>query len=183
MGAPGWVNAENSVAAAAIALTYGLDPQAIKHAIGTFEGVKRRLEVHVNKPGIAYVDDYAHHPAELAAAIASLRDIFPGRKLTAVFQPHLFTRTRDFAPEFAAALSAVDKLILLPIYPAREEPIPGVTSEIILKDVTAPEKVLVEKENLMEYLRNEPVDVLATFGAGNIDRFIEPIAELLKSRQ
>ena len=182
VGAPGRVNAENSVAAAAIALTYGLDPEAVRHAIGTFQGVKRRLEVHVNKPGLAYVDDYAHHPAELAAAIASLQDIFPGRKLTAVFQPHLFTRTRDFAPEFAAALSAVDKLILLPIYPAREEPIPGVTSDIILKDVTAPEKVLVEKENLMEYIENEPVDVLVTFGAGNIDRFVEPLARLLEAR-
>ena len=182
VGAPGRVNAENSIAAAAVALTYGLDPEAVKHAIGTFEGVKRRLEVHVNKPGAAYVDDYAHHPAELAAAIASLRDIFPGRKLTAIFQPHLYTRTRDFAPEFAAALSAVDKLILLPIYPAREEPIPGVTSDIIFRDVTAPEKVLVEKEKLMEYLENEPVDVLVTFGAGNVDRFIGPIAELVKNR-
>ena len=182
VGTPGRVNAENSVAAAAIALTYGLDPAAVKHAIGTFQGVKRRLEVHVNKPSVAYVDDYAHHPAELAAAIASLRDIFPGRKLTAIFQPHLFTRTRDFAPEFAESLSAVDKLILLPIYPAREEPIPGVTSDIILKDVTAPEKVLVEKENLMDYLSTEPVDVLVTFGAGNIDRFIGPITNLLENR-
>ncbi len=182
VGAPGWVNAENSVAAAAIALTYGLEPEAVKKAIGTFEGVKRRLEVHVNQPGVAYVDDYAHHPAELAAAIASLRDIFPGRKLTAIFQPHLYTRTRDFAPDFAKALSAVDKLILLPIYPAREEPIPGVTSEIILEGVTAPERVLIPKEELMDYLAQEPVDVLATFGAGNIDRFIEPIAQMLRSR-
>ena len=182
VGAPGRVNAENSIAAAAIALTYGLDPEAVKHAIGTFEGVKRRLEVHVNKPGVAYVDDYAHHPAELAAAIASLRDIFPERKLTAVFQPHLYTRTRDFAPEFAESLSQVDKLILLPIYPAREEPIPGVTSDIILRDVTAPEKVLVQKEDLMKYLENEPVDVLVTFGAGNIDRFIGPITDLLNKR-
>ena len=182
VGAPGWVNAENSVAAAAIALTYGLDPEAVKHAIGTFEGVKRRLEVHVNLPGVAYVDDYAHHPAELSAAIASLRDIFPGRKLTAIFQPHLYTRTRDFAPDFAKALSAVDKLILLPIYPAREEPIPGVTSEIILDRVTAPEKVLLPKEELMDYLAQEPVDVVATFGAGNIDRFIGPIAQMLRSR-
>ena len=182
VGAPGWVNAENSVAAAAIALTYGLEPEAVKKAIGTFEGVKRRLEVHVDQPGVAYVDDYAHHPAELAAAIASLRDIFPGRKLTAIFQPHLYTRTRDFAPDFAKALSAVDKLILLPIYPAREEPIPGVTSEIILEGVTAPERVLIPKEELMDYLAQEPVDVLATFGAGNIDRFIEPIAQMLRSR-
>ena len=182
VGAPGWVNAENSVAAAAIALCYGLEPEAVKAAIGTFEGVKRRLEVHVNSPKLSYIDDYAHHPAELAAAIASIRNIFPGRKLTAIFQPHLYTRTRDFAQEFAQALSQVDKLILLDIYPAREEPIPGVTSEMIFKDVTAPEKVLLRKEELMDYLKEEPLDVLVTFGAGNIDRFIEPITELLKSR-
>ncbi|MBR3406025.1 MAG: UDP-N-acetylmuramate--L-alanine ligase [Bacteroidales bacterium] len=182
VGAPGWVNAENSVAAAAIALTYGLDPLAVKSAIGTFQGVKRRLEVHVNSPKLSYIDDYAHHPAELASAISSMRDIFPGRRLTAIFQPHLYTRTRDFAQEFAAALSLVDKLILLDIYPAREEPIPGVTSEMIFKDVTAPEKVLLKKEELMDYLSDEPLDVLVTFGAGNIDRFIEPITQLLKSR-
>ena len=182
VGAPGWVNAENSIAAAAIALTYGLEPEAVKAAIGTFEGVKRRLEVHVNTPSLSYIDDYAHHPSELTSAITSMRDIFPGRKITGIFQPHLYTRTRDFAPEFAQALSAVDKLILLDIYPAREEPIPGVTSEMIFKDVTAPEKVLLKKEELMDYLADEPIDVLATFGAGNIDRFIEPIAELLKSR-
>ena len=182
VGAPGWVNAENSVAAAAIALSYGIEPAAVKAAIGTFEGVKRRLEVHVNSPKLSYIDDYAHHPAELASAISSMREIFPGRKLTAIFQPHLYTRTRDFAPEFAQALSKVDKLILLDIYPAREEPIPGVTSEIIFKDVTAPEKVLLKKEELMDYLAKEPLDVLVSFGAGNIDRFIEPITELLKSR-
>ena len=182
VGAPGWVNAENSIAAAAIALTFGLDPEAVKQAIGTFQGVKRRLEVHVNTPKVSYVDEYAHHPAELASAISSLRDIFPGRKVTAIFQPHLYTRTRDFAPDFAKALSAVDKLILLPIYPAREEPIPGVTSDIILSAATTPEKVLVPKEELMDYLEKEPVDVLVTFGAGNIDRFVEPITQLLSAR-
>ena len=182
VGTPGWVNAENSIAAAAIALTYGIAPEAVKAAIGTFEGVKRRLEVHLNAPGLAYLDDYAHHPAELTSAISSIRDIFPGRKLTAIFQPHLYTRTRDFAEEFAEALSAVDKLILLDIYPAREEPIPGVTSEMIFKDVTAPEKVLLRKEELMDYLSEEKLDVLVTFGAGNIDRYIEPITEMLKKR-
>ena len=160
----------------------GMPSAAIKAAIGTFEGVKRRLEVHVNTPQLAYVDDYAHHPAELKSAITSLRDIFPSRKLTAIFQPHLYTRTRDFASEFAQSLSLVDKLILLDIYPAREEPISGVTSEMIFKDVTAPEKVLLKKEQLMDYLADEPLDVLATFGAGNIDRFIEPITQMLKSR-
>ena len=182
VGAPGWVNCENSVAAAAVALCYGIDPEAVKAAIACFEGVKRRLEVHVNTPKLSYVDDYAHHPAELSSAITSLRNIFPGRKITAIFQPHLFTRTRDFAAEFAASLSLVDKLILLDIYPAREEPIPGVTSEIIFKDVTAPEKVLLKKEQLMDYLSEEPLDVLVTFGAGNVDRFIEPITEMLKKR-
>ena len=182
VGTPGWVNCENSVAAAAVALCYGIEPEAVKAAIACFEGVKRRLEVHLNSPGLAYVDDYAHHPAELSSAITSLRDIFPGRKITAIFQPHLYTRTRDFAADFAASLSLVDKLILLDIYPAREEPIPGVTSDIIFKDVTAPEKVLIKKEQLMDYLSEEPVDVLVSFGAGNIDRFIEPITELLKKR-
>lgn len=181
-GTPGWVNVENSVAAAAICLTYGLKPEAIKHAIGTFQGVKRRLDIHVNTEKISYIDDYAHHPKELSTAISSMRDIFPGRKLTAIFQPHLYTRTRDFADDFAAALSKVDKLILLDIYPAREEPIPGVTSEIIFDKVTAPEKVMLHKEELMEYLEKEPVDVLITFGAGNIADFIAPITELLEKR-
>ena len=181
-GTPGWVNVENSVAAAAICLTYGVNPEAIRQAIGTFQGVKRRLDIHLNTEKISYIDDYAHHPKELATAISSMRDIFPGRRLTAIFQPHLYTRTRDFAEGFAEALSKVDKLILLDIYPAREEPIPGVTSEIIYDKVTAPEKVLLKKEELMGYLEKEPVDVLVTFGAGNIDRFIEPIEDMLKKR-
>lgn len=183
VGIPGWINVENAVAASAIALTYGLEPERIKHALGTFLGVKRRFDIHVNRPGCSYIDDYAHHPKEIAAAISSMRDIFPGRKLTAIFQPHLYTRTRDFADEFAEALSNVDKLIMLDIYPAREEPIPGVTSEIIFNNVTAPEKVIMVKEDLMEYLKDEPVDTLITFGAGNIDRFIIPITEMLCQRQ
>ncbi len=183
VGIPGWINVENAVAASAIALTYGLAPEKVKHALATFSGVKRRFDIHVNKPGCAYIDDYAHHPKEIAAAVSSIRNIFPGRKLTAIFQPHLYTRTRDFAGEFAEALSAVDKLIMLDIYPAREEPIPGVTSEIIYNDVTAPEKVIMLKEELMEYLENEPIDVLITFGAGNIDRFIGPISEMLWQRK
>lgn len=181
-GTPGWVNAENSIAAAAIALTHGVEPEKIKAAIATFSGVKRRFDIHFNQPGCSYIDDYAHHPNEISSAISSMRDIFPGRKLTAIFQPHLYTRTRDFAAEFAAALSAVDKLILLDIYPAREEPIPGVTSEIIFDKVTAPEKLLMRKEELMDYLSKEPVDTLITFGAGNVDKFIVPITEMLKER-
>ena len=138
--------------------------------------------MHLNVPGCTYIDDYAHHPKELAAAISSIRDIFPSRRLTAVFQPHLYTRTRDFADGFAEALSHVDKLILLDIYPAREEPIPGITSKIIFDRAETPEKVLMKKEELMEYLEKEPVDVLVTFGAGNIDRFTEPITSMLEKR-
>ncbi|MBR5042008.1 MAG: UDP-N-acetylmuramate--L-alanine ligase [Bacteroidales bacterium] len=181
-GALGWVNVENSVAAAAACLCYGADGQKVRHAIGSFLGAMRRLDEHVNRPGIVYIDDYAHHPAELSSAISSLRGIFPGRKITGVFQPHLYTRTRDFAPEFAAALSKLDKLILLDIYPAREEPIPGVTSELIFKDVTAPEKMLIRKEELMDTLAKERLEVLVTFGAGNIDRFVEPITRMLQDK-
>ncbi len=182
VGVPGWVNVENAVAASAIALVYGIDPEAIRHALGTFLGVKRRFDIHVNRPGCAYIDDYAHHPNEISTAISSMRDIFPGRRLTAIFQPHLYTRTRDFADEFAKALSAVDKLILLDIYPAREEPIPGVSSRLVFDKVTAPEKVLLKKEMLMKYLEDEKIDTLITFGAGNIDRFIPQITEMLSKR-
>lgn len=182
VGIPGWVNAENSIAAAAICLTYGIEPSAVKAAIGNYQGVRRRLDIHLNTERLSYIDDYAHHPQELASAISSMRDIFPGRKLTAVFQPHLYTRTRDFAEGFAQSLSMVDKLILLDIYPARELPIPGVTSEIIFDKVTAPEKVLIRKEELMDYLDREEIDVLITFGAGNVDRYIGPITEMLEKR-
>ncbi len=181
-GTLGWVNVENSIAAAAACLCHGADGQKVRHAIGSFKGAMRRLDERVNRPGLVYIDDYAHHPAELSSAISSIRGIFPGRKITGIFQPHLFTRTRDFAPEFATALSGLDKLILLDIYPAREEPIPGVSSELIFKDVTAPEKVLIRKEELMDALAKEKLDVLVTFGAGNIDRFVEPITQMLQER-
>ena len=181
-GVPGWVNVENSIAAAAIALTYGIRPDDIRNAIATFSGVKRRFDIHLNTPDCSYIDDYAHHPKELESAVSSIREMFPGRKLTAVFQPHLYTRTRDFADGFASALSAVDRLILLDIYPAREEPIPGVTSEIIFDRVTCPDKVMIPKTGLMTLLEKEPVDILVTFGAGDIDRFTGPITAMLEKR-
>ena len=179
VGIPGWVNIENATAAAAIGLTYGLDPQKIRQALATFSGVKRRFDLQVKRPGCVYIDDYAHHPEEISAALSSIRNSYPDMKLTAVFQPHLYTRTRDFAPEFAQALSKADKLILLDIYPAREEPIPGVTSEIIFKDVTCPEKVLLKRAELMDYLSNEEIELLVTLGAGDIDRFVGQIAQML----
>ena len=182
VGTIGRVNAENSIAAAAIALTYGIPAEKVKAAIGTFRGVRRRLDVHVSSPSLTYIDDYAHHPAELATAISSIKEVFPGKKLTAIFQPHLYTRTRDFAPEFAEALSKADELILLDIYPAREEPIPGVTSGIIFDKVSCPEKTLIKKEELLPLLEKKDFEILVTFGAGNIDRFIGPITELASKR-
>lgn len=181
VGIPGWVNVENATAASAIALTYGIAPEKIKRALASFSGVRRRFDIQVRKPGYVYIDDYAHHPEEIKAALSSIRRAYPSSKLTAVFQPHLYTRTRDFAPEFAQALSLADKVILLDIYPARELPIPGVTSEIIFKDITS-EKVLIRREELMGYLQNEPVEVLVTLGAGDIDRFVGEIAEMLDRR-
>ena len=175
-------NVLNATAAFAATATLGLEPEGIAAALATFRGVQRRFDIRVKNSRHCYIDDYAHHPEELASAIRSLRGIFPGKKLTAVFQPHLYTRTRDFADGFAASLSQVDKLILLPIYPAREEPIPGVDSEMILGKVTAPEKVLIQKEDLISYIEKEPLEVLVTFGAGNIDRYIEPITRLLSER-
>ena len=182
VGTLGWVNVENSVAAAAACLCYGVDAQIVRQAIGSFQGAVRRMDEHFNRNGVVYIDDYAHHPAELDATITSLRQVFPGRRITAVFQPHLYTRTRDFADQFAEALSKVDKLILLDIYPARELPISGVSSEMIFNKVTAPEKVLITKEELMPMLEKEQIQVLVTFGAGNIDRYIEPITEMLEAR-
>ena len=181
VGIPGWVNVENAVAASAIALLHGTAPGAIRDALASFQGVKRRFDIHVNTPRIAYIDDYAHHPNEIKAAISSMRNIFPGRTLLGIFQPHLYTRTRDFASEFAEALSGLDALILLPIYPAREEPIPGVNAELIFDQVTLRDKVLIPKEQLMDHLKTRPIDCLVTFGAGDVDRFIEPIANWLKT--
>jgi len=181
-GALGRFNAENSIAAAAAALCHGTDKQKIKTALASFKGVKRRLDQIYRDDSICFIDDYAHHPNELATAIGSIKEIFPGKKMTAIFQPHLFTRTRDFAIEFGEALSKVDKLILLDIYPAREEPIPGVTSLLIFNACNASEKVLVNKQDLLEYLKSERTDVLVSFGAGDIDRLVDPISNMLSQR-
>lgn len=182
MGVPGWINAENGIAAAASALLGGVAPEKVKEALATFSGVERRLDIHVNTPQIAYIDDYAHHPKELSSAIGSIRNMFPNRKLCGIFQPHLYTRTRDFAKDFANSLSQLDELILLDIYPARELPIEGVTSKIIFDKVTISNKIQIKKEDLLTYLNKKEIDILITFGAGDIDRFIGPITEMLTNR-
>jgi len=180
LGIPGWINVENAVAASAVAITIGVDPQKIKAALAAFKGIERRFDIRVNTPRCAYIDDYAHHPSEIKASIGSIRNIFPERKLTGIFQPHLYTRTRDFAEEFSESLNGLDELILLDIYPARELPIEGITSRIIFDNVAIDNKVLIPKERLMEEIASRDVDVLITLGAGDIDRFVAPITEYLK---
>ena len=183
VGTLGKLNVENSIAAAAIALCHGVDPQAVREATGSFMGAKRRLEEYVNTPALTFIDDYAHHPAELTASISSIREIFPGRKLTAIFQPHLYTRTRDFAAGFAQALSLAARVVLLDIYPARELPIEGVDSNLILKDISVPQKMLLHKSELLDWVEKDTqADVVVSFGAGDIDRLVEPIAEIYRKR-
>ena len=187
LGIPGWVNIENSVAAvasmwcAARSRGEALDEDKLRQGLAQYSGVKRRFEFYINTPRQVYMDDYAHHPEELEATITSVRKMFPGREITAVFQPHLYTRTRDLYREFAAALSLADKAVLVPIYPAREEPIEGITSEIIAECVTVPCPIC-ERENLAEYLSAEQTDVVVTFGAGNIDAYCQAIADALSHK-
>ena len=182
VGIPGWVNVENGIAAAAVALLHGTSHEDVKRGLATYKGVERRFDIHLNTPKCSYIDDYAHHPKEISAAISSIRDIFPGRRLCAIFQPHLYTRTRDFYQEFAQSLSALDELILLPIYPARELPIEGVNSEMIFDLVTTENKKIVSKEDLLKELGSRDIDILITLGAGDISTFTDPITELLKER-
>ena len=182
VGTLGRLNVENSVAAAAVCLLQGVEEKQIKEGIGTFKGVKRRLEEHLNSQKLTYIDDYAHHPAEIKAALSSIREMFPQRKLTAIFQPHLYSRTRDFAKEFAQALSLADQVVLLDIYPARELPIEGVSSELIFKDIDCKEKKLLNYEELLDWLQSQELEVVVSLGAGNIDRLVQPIKELLTKR-
>ena len=174
LGIPGWVNIENAVAA-----VEPLDAERLREALASFEGVKRRFEFYVNTPRQVYMDDYAHHPRELAAAITSVKKMFPGRRLTALFQPHLYTRTRDFYREFAEALSHADRV--LPIYPAREEPIPGVESEMIGRLLTVP-WTICDRAELAEKVAAMDTDVVVSFGAGNIDACCGALAEKLREK-
>ena len=181
-GVPGLVYIENATAAAAMAMLHGVPADSIRKAISTFSGVVRRFDIRLNIPGHTYIDDYAHHPAELAATITSIRQIWPGRRICGIFQPHLYSRTKDFYPEFASSLSLLDSVILLPIYPAREEPIPGVSSDMILDRITLSDKKIVEKQDLLAEIGDRDTDILVTFGAGDIDRFVTPIESLLKEK-
>lgn len=201
LGIPGWVNIENAVAATALVWCAAhaergaseaeagasypdsgtLDADRLREALASFTGVKRRFEFYINTPRQVYMDDYAHHPRELAATLASLRGMFPARRITALFQPHLYTRTRDFYREFAEALSLADQVVLLPIYPAREEPIEGVASELVARHITVPCR-MVDRDALAKTVAAMDTDVVVSFGAGNIDACCGAIAEKLRAK-
>ncbi len=176
---PGLVNVENATAAVAMALLLGLDPRLIRSALGNFSGILRRFDYHVRTGDLIYIDDYAHHPKEIEATLSSVRELYPEKKITGVFQPHLYTRTRDMADDFAKSLNQLDRLILLDIYPAREVPIPGVTSEMIYKEVRIADKIMCSKEDLLDILKRSRIEVLVTLGAGDIDKYTGPITQLL----
>jgi UDP-N-acetylmuramate--alanine ligase len=176
---PGRHNVENATAAIAVAQHLGVKSDDIKKALGNFKGIKRRFEFIIRTEEKVYIDDYAHHPTELENAIAAAKALYPKRHITGIFQPHLFTRTRDFQDGFAAALDALDRVLLMDIYPARELPIEGVTSYIIFEKMKNPNKILVTKANMMDILRGMDLDVVMTLGAGNIDTFVTPIKEML----
>lgn len=182
IGAKGRVNVENTMACIAAAQCAGISTEHIKEGIATFKGVKRRMEFHINTPGVVYIDDYAHHPREIAATIKSVRELYPGKKLTGIFQPHLYTRTRDFADGFAESLSTLDELILMDIYPAREQPIPGVDSQMIANRVKGCKvNIINDSEKIIERVLSEKVEVLLTLGAGSIDRLVSKITEALQN--
>ncbi len=180
LGVPVKINIENAVAAIAAATRCGVTDDEVRDAMRTFGGAKRRFDFHIKSPSIVFIDDYAHHPQELSAAICSVKALYPGRKVTGVFQPHLYSRTRDFVDDFGHSLSLLDDVILLDIYPAREEPIEGVSSQLIFDRVTSPEKMLCRKDELLEILSHKPLEVLVTFGAGDIDRLLPDIESLLR---
>jgi len=177
---PGNLNIENVVAATAVADIQGIQEKEIKKALKSWAGVKRRFEYIINTPEIIYIDDYAHHPEELKSFIGSVRSIYKNKHITGIFQPHLFTRTRDFAKEFAQSLDLLDELILLDIYPAREKPIKGITSNIIFEKVNLKNKKLVIKQQILQNINIEKTEVLLTIGAGDIDKLVEPIKKKLE---
>ncbi|HSI91641.1 MAG TPA: UDP-N-acetylmuramate--L-alanine ligase, partial [Adhaeribacter sp.] len=180
---PGFHNVENAMAACLAAQLLGESPEKIRLGLQKYKGVKRRFEFVSEGKDYVYIDDYAHHPREIEALLNSLKALYPGKKIKVIFQPHLFSRTRDFADGFAESLSQADELVLLPIYPAREKPIEGVTSDLLLRKINLPEKALFSKEEVLENLRtNRNFDVLATVGAGDIDTLVKPIKNILENR-
>jgi UDP-N-acetylmuramate--alanine ligase len=182
LGMPGRHNLENAVAASALALLNGVNNDELRVALQNFTGVKRRFEYILRTEKVIYIDDYAHHPEELRATIQSVKEMYPGKKLTVVFQPHLYSRTRDFAEGFSEALSLADQVLLMDIYPARELPIPGVSSAMLLDGITALDKSIVAKSELIDIVTENHHSIILTLGAGDIDVFVQPIAQSLSKK-
>ncbi|MCH2229860.1 MAG: UDP-N-acetylmuramate--L-alanine ligase [Crocinitomicaceae bacterium] len=182
LGIPGIHNAENAISCIAVCLELGLKEKEIRNGLKKFAGVKRRFEYHIRREDLVYIDDYAHHPTEIKALISSVKLLYPKQKITAVFQPHLYSRTRDFMTEFCNELSSIDDLILLPIYPARENPIPGITSEKLLDKISNTECRVLNPTDAIEYVTNVTEGVIITIGAGDIDKIILPIKTKLQLR-
>ena len=178
---PGLINVENAVAASAVALLNGVMPEELRKALLCFRGVKRRFDIRLSYPEIVYIDDYAHHPEEIKACINSVREQYGNKRITGIFQPHLYSRTLDHAASFAEALDVLDHVILMPIYPAREEPIPGVESELILNKMKLADVRVLPKDKVLDYINFEETDVLITIGAGDIDRLVKPIEEKIRN--
>lgn len=178
----GMHNVENSVAAITITQMLGIDPEAVRNAIAGFKGIKRRFEYVVKTDKVVYIDDYAHHPEELAALISSAKRLFPGRKCVVAFQPHLFSRTRDLADGFAHSLDMADETILLDIYPARELPIEGVTSAMIMDRMGSPAHTILSKQGLLDYVKAAPLALFITAGAGDIDKLVPEIKNILEKK-
>jgi UDP-N-acetylmuramate--alanine ligase len=178
----GMHNVENSVAAIAVTQLLEIDPEKVKTALAGFKGIKRRFEYIIKNDKLVYIDDYAHHPEELAALIASAKRLFPGRKCVIAFQPHLFSRTRDLADGFAHSLDMADEVILLDIYPARELPMEGVTSQMIADRMGNPNHTILSKEGLLKYAETAPLSLFITAGAGDIDKLVDPIKQILESK-
>jgi len=179
---PGLVNVENAIAALAVAILRETDSVKLKEALKSFDGVVRRFDVQFKNEQITYIDDYAHHPEELKAVISSVKQLYPNKRITGIFQPHLFTRTRDFADEFARSLELLDELILLEIYPARELPIEGVNSQMLLDKIELEQKYICDHCELLKFVKSEKHEVILTLGAGDIDKLVSPIRETLKAK-
>lgn len=182
LGINGLHNIENALATIAVCQEVGIDNETIKQALNSYKGVKRRFEYHIKTSDLVFIDDYAHHPSEIKALVSSVKSLYPNKKITGVFQPHLFSRTRDFADDFAAELSKLDEVVLLDIYPARELPIEGVNSAMLLDKITNTNKELVQKQELVETIKDRKIEVLLTIGAGDIDRLVEPIKNELLNK-
>ena len=173
-------NIMNAMAAIIACLQLNIDLKVVREGLTLFQGVARRFDIRVRNERVCYIDDYAHHPEEIKATLKAVRSTFPEKKLTLVFQPHLFSRTHDFMDEFAESLSLADQLLLMEIYPAREKPMPGVTSSVLLEKVRCEEKRICQKDELLDVIKDIQPELLVTMGAGDIDRFVPQIETLLK---